>query len=124
MSASKQQRLRPGELDGQVLAYMRKHKSDGPLTASAIRKGIERSAGAISNCLARLAKERKVRQAKKRPRALRPQGTEAEMTSQSRLPFFEGRGAGHREVRGVRTCGRLDTCLGPRETADAPRGSL
>ncbi len=62
---AKRKRLRPGELDGQVLAYMRKHRKDGPLTASAIG----RSAGAIANCLARLAKENKVRQAKKRPRA-------------------------------------------------------
>ncbi len=70
MSAAKKgKRLHPGELDGQVLAYMRRHKNDGPLTASAIGKGIERSAGAIANCLARLAKDGKVRQAKKRPRA-------------------------------------------------------
>lgn len=68
MTAAKK-RLRPGELDGQVLAYMRKHKGDGPLTASAIGKGIGRSSGAIANSLARMAKERKVRQAKKRPRA-------------------------------------------------------
>lgn len=100
MSASKQRRLCPGELDRQVLAYMRKHKNDGPLTASAISKGIGRSAGAIANCLARLAKDKKVRQAKKRPR-LRPQRPEVEMTSQSHLPFLEGRGAGHRVVRAV-----------------------
>jgi predicted transcriptional regulator len=56
-------------LDGQVLTYMRRHKDDGPLTASAISKGIKRSAGAIANCLARLAKNGKVRRAKKRPRA-------------------------------------------------------
>lgn len=62
-------RLRPGELDGQVLAYMRKHRDDGPLTASAIAKGIGRSSGAIANCLARLAKEKKVRQVKRKPRA-------------------------------------------------------
>lgn len=62
-------RLRPGELDGQVLAYMRKHRDDDPLTASAIGKGIGRSSGAIANCLARLAKEKKVRQAKRKPRA-------------------------------------------------------
>lgn len=62
-------RLRPGELDGQVLAYMRKHRDDGPLTASAIGTGIDRSSGAIANCLARLAKEKKVRQAKRKPRA-------------------------------------------------------
>lgn len=70
MSAPKKgQRLRPGELDGRVLNYMRRHRDDGQLTASAISKGIERSAGAIANCLARLAKEKKVREAKKRPRA-------------------------------------------------------
>jgi len=62
-------RLRPGELDGLVLANMRKHKGDGPLTATAIGKGIGRSAGAVANCLGRLAKDKKVRQAKKRPRA-------------------------------------------------------
>ena len=68
MTAAKK-RLRPGELDGQVLAYMRKHRDGGPLTASAIGKGIGRSSGAIANCLARLAKEKKVRQAKRKPRA-------------------------------------------------------
>jgi len=69
MKAKKTKRLRPGELDGLVLAYMRKHRDDAPLTASAIGKGIGRSAGAVSNCLARLAKEQKVRQAKRKPRA-------------------------------------------------------
>lgn len=69
MSRAKAKRLRPGELDGLVLAYLAAHKDDGPLTATAIGKGIERSAGAVSNCLARLAKEQKVRQAKRKPRA-------------------------------------------------------
>lgn len=68
MTAAKK-RLRPGELDGQVLAYMRKHHDDGPLTASAIGKGIDRSSSAIANCLACMAKEKKVRQAKRKPRA-------------------------------------------------------
>ena len=68
MKAAKQ-RLRPGEMDGLVLAYLKKHKADGPLTASAIVKGIGRSSGAVTNCVARLTKEKKVRQAKKRPRA-------------------------------------------------------
>jgi len=59
MTAAKTQvrRLRPGELDGLVLAYMRKRK-DGPLIASAIGKGLGRSSGVVANCLARLAKER------------------------------------------------------------------
>jgi len=69
VSAAKGRRLHPGELDGLVLSYMTKHKDDGPLTASAIGKGIDRSSGAVANCLARLAKEKKVRLAKKRPRS-------------------------------------------------------
>ena len=62
-------RLRPGELDGLVLAYMRKHKEDGPLTASAIGKAIGRSSGAVANCLLRLVKAKKARQAKRKPRS-------------------------------------------------------
>jgi predicted transcriptional regulator len=62
-------RLRPGELDGLVLGYMRKQAKDGPLTATAIAKGIERSSGAVANCLARLGESGTVRQAKVRPRA-------------------------------------------------------
>lgn len=69
MTAAKAKRLRPGELDGLVLAYLVEHKGDGPLTATAIGKGIDRSAGAVANCLARLAKEKKIRQAKRKPRA-------------------------------------------------------
>lgn len=68
MSAAKAKRLRPGELDGLVFAYLAEHRDDGPLTATAIGKGIGRSAGAVANCLGRLVKDKKVRQAKKRPR--------------------------------------------------------
>ncbi len=42
---------------------------DGPLTASTIAGGIKRSSGAVANCLARLARDKKVRQVKKKPRA-------------------------------------------------------
>ena len=70
MSAkTKAKRLRPGELDELVLGYMAEHKGDGPLTASAIGKGIGRSSGAVANCLARLASKKEVRQAKRKPRA-------------------------------------------------------
>lgn len=63
-------RLRPGQLDGLVLAYLRKRKDDGPLTATAVAKGLGgRSAGAVANCLVRLVTDGKVRQAKKTPRA-------------------------------------------------------
>ncbi|HEX8752824.1 MAG TPA: hypothetical protein VF731_05350 [Solirubrobacterales bacterium] len=61
-------RLRPGELDGLVLSFMRKHEKDLPLSASAIAKGIGRSAGAVGNCLERLASAKKARLANKAPR--------------------------------------------------------
>jgi hypothetical protein len=69
MTAAEKKRLRPGELDGLVLTYMQKHEKEWPLTASAIAKGIGRSSGAVANCLIRLGKAKKVRQAKRKPRA-------------------------------------------------------
>jgi DNA-binding IclR family transcriptional regulator len=69
MTAKAKKRLRPGELDGLVLAYLDERKGDGPLTATVIGKGIGRSSGAVANCLARLVKAKLVRQAKKSPRA-------------------------------------------------------
>jgi hypothetical protein len=48
---------------------MRRHKNDGPLTATTIGKGIGRSSGAVANCLGRLSKQKKARQAKRKPRA-------------------------------------------------------
>jgi FaeA-like protein len=62
-------RLGPGELDKHVLAYMRKYKKEAPHTASAIGKGIERSSGAVANCLVRLEKRKEVRLARQKPRA-------------------------------------------------------
>jgi hypothetical protein len=71
-------RLRPGQLDGLVLAYLGKHRNDGPLTATTIAKGLGgRSAGAVANCLLRLAEEGKVRQAKRTPRAYVSRATKA-----------------------------------------------
>ncbi len=62
-------RLNPGELDGLVLAHLRKRKKDGSLTVTAVAKGIGRSSGAVANCLVRLRKAGKVRQVNKSPRA-------------------------------------------------------
>jgi hypothetical protein len=61
-------RLRPGELDGLVLGFMRKHEKDLPMSPTTIAKGIERSSGAVGNCLERLAKAGQARLAKKAPR--------------------------------------------------------
>jgi hypothetical protein len=69
VSAAHKKRLRPGELDGIVLSYLCQHEKDGPLTASAVGKAIKHSPGAVANCLARLAKAKKVRLVKKAPRA-------------------------------------------------------
>jgi DNA-binding Lrp family transcriptional regulator len=69
VTAAKRKRLRPGELDDLVLAYIGKNRADSPLTASAIAKGIGRSSGAVANCLRRLTKAKKLRQTKKSPRA-------------------------------------------------------
>jgi hypothetical protein len=67
-------RLGPGQLDKLVLAYMGEHKGDAPHTSSAIGKGIERSSGAVANCLARLEKAKEVRLAQKKPRAYKLKG--------------------------------------------------
>ena len=66
---SKNERLGPGGLDKLVLAWMRRNKKSSPHTASAVGKGIERSSGAVANCLTRLEKQKKVRLAKPKPRS-------------------------------------------------------
>jgi hypothetical protein len=73
--AAGQERLRPGQLDGLVLAYMKKHKAKLPLSPTAVAHGIDRSSGAVGNCLGRLEKARKVRQANKKPREYDLTGT-------------------------------------------------
>lgn len=62
------ERLRPGQLDGLVLSYMKRHKRELPLGPTAVAHGIKRSSGAVGNCLGRLEQEKKVRLVKKKPR--------------------------------------------------------
>jgi hypothetical protein len=62
------ERLRPGELDGLVLDYLRRHATEGPLGLSAVAKGLERSSGAVGNCPGRLAAAGRVQQVSERPR--------------------------------------------------------
>lgn len=61
-------RLRPGELDGLVLGHMREHRSGLPITAGKIAKAIERSSGAVGNCLERLEKSNEVRRVEDKPK--------------------------------------------------------
>ena len=61
-------RLRPGQLDGLVLGYMKKHKGELPLTPTKVAQGIKRSSGAVGNCLGRLEEAEKVKLTDKKPR--------------------------------------------------------
>ena len=63
-----QERLRPGQLDGLVLGYMKRHKRELPLSPTAVAHGIKRSSGAVGNCLGRLERAEKVRLANRKPR--------------------------------------------------------
>lgn len=62
------ERLRPGQLDGLVLDYLKKHKGELPLTLTKVAQGIKRSSGAVGNCLGRLEEKKKVRLTGKKPR--------------------------------------------------------
>ncbi len=70
-NATGAKRLRPGELDGLVVAHMRERGEALPLRPGAIAKGIARSSGAVGNCLERLAKAdaSPVRRVAEKPRA-------------------------------------------------------
>jgi hypothetical protein len=73
-------RLRPGELDGLVVAHMREHPGALPIGPGAVAKGIGRSSGAVGNCLERLAKAETspVRRANEKPRAYDLEGESGE----------------------------------------------
>jgi hypothetical protein len=62
------ERLRPGQLDGLVLSYMKKHKGELPVGPTTVARGIKRSSGAVGNCLGRLEQAEKVRMVGKKPR--------------------------------------------------------
>jgi predicted ArsR family transcriptional regulator len=59
-------RLRPSELDGLVLEHVR--GLDAPVGPTAVGKGLDRSVGAVANCMARLTRAGQLRQTSKKPR--------------------------------------------------------
>lgn len=65
---SSARRLRPGQLDGLVLDYINSHNEDAPVGATAVAKALGRSAGAVGNCLIRLAATDQVRRVSEKPR--------------------------------------------------------
>jgi DNA-binding transcriptional ArsR family regulator len=64
-------RLRPGELDGLVLELVNSHENDTPLGVAAVARALGRSAGAVGNCLARLAAAGQLEQVGEHPRRYR-----------------------------------------------------
>jgi predicted ArsR family transcriptional regulator len=59
-------RLHVGELDGLVLEHLR--GLDAPVGPTAVGKALDRSAGAVANCMARLSKAGQLRQTSGKPR--------------------------------------------------------
>jgi MarR family len=45
------ERLKPGQLDGLVLSFMQKNADSGPHAPTAVAKALDRSSGAVGNCL-------------------------------------------------------------------------
>jgi DNA-binding IclR family transcriptional regulator len=60
--------VKPGQLDGLVLSYLKKNADSGPHGPTAVAKALNRSSGATSNCLTRLTNAKQVRQDSEKPR--------------------------------------------------------
>jgi hypothetical protein len=61
-------RLKPGGLEPLVLAYLEENADSGPHGPTAIAKALERSSGAIGNCLVRLTRDKRVNEVSEKPR--------------------------------------------------------
>jgi len=61
-------KLKPGGLDPLVLAFLEENKDSGPHGPSQIAKALQRSSGAVGNCLERLTKDKKVKLVTEKPR--------------------------------------------------------
>ncbi len=61
-------KLKPGGLDPLVLGYLKDNAGSGPHGPTQVAKALERSSGAVGNCLARLANEKKVKLVTEKPR--------------------------------------------------------
>ncbi len=62
------EKLKPGQLDGLVLTFLKENADSGPHGPSAVAKALGRSGGAIQNCLVRLARAKQVREVSEHPR--------------------------------------------------------
>jgi hypothetical protein len=64
----KPDRLTAGGLEPLVLDYLKKNDGSGPHGPGAVAKALERSSGAVGNCLVRLTAAKKVREVSDKPR--------------------------------------------------------
>lgn len=61
-------RLKPGELEPLVIAYLEENADSGPHGPTVIARALERSSGAVGNCLVRLAHDKRVNEVSTKPR--------------------------------------------------------
>jgi hypothetical protein len=61
-------RLKPGQLDGLVIAFLKKNADSSPHSPTGVANALQRSSGAVGNCLVRLARAKQVRQDSDKPR--------------------------------------------------------
>jgi hypothetical protein len=61
-------RLKPGQLEPLVLAYLEENAESGPHGPGAVAQALQRSSGAVGNCLVRLTEAKKVKLATEKPR--------------------------------------------------------
>lgn len=60
--------LKPGQLDGLVLGFLKENADSGPHGPTTVAKALKRSSGAVSNSLTRLTNAKQVRQDSEKPR--------------------------------------------------------
>jgi len=65
--AGKPDRLKAGGLEPIVLDYLKKNADSGPHGPAAVAKAIDRSSGAVANCLKRLAESKQAKQVSDKP---------------------------------------------------------
>jgi DNA-binding MarR family transcriptional regulator len=61
-------KLKPNELNPLVLGYLQDNADKGPHSPTDIAKALQRSSGAVGNCLERLTKDKKVKRVVDKPR--------------------------------------------------------
>jgi hypothetical protein len=61
-------KLKSNELNPLVLGFLEANKGDGPHGPGQVAKALQRSSGAVGNCLERLAKDKKVKLVTEKPR--------------------------------------------------------